>query len=336
MSQPALTTRSLLELIGWFERSRQPIVDAQGQRLYGVPAGQMGRHTAWSEEQVADWTECIGYAASFAAPCGDELVPVELEEEDENPERFRYRCPETFRKKWVAASHVAVHAVRTAKLLHLVADLVAIPQALRRSLETAALADVLWHLGTMRIGNVHVDAWLVRGLSASVEQVLAYFEDPARPDKGVIFTAGATLPRSIRPPRDYRIIPIADVLVMHTAKPCFDIDLIERLLVAAPGTPLAKSHPVQWNAYTKTLRITTRPHATWPVKGPRQIAAVQYLYDQSLHGRWWVPAHEILAAVYGGQNQGRSRRMQNLFAGNNYWEEFIVADGNGSYGFKMS
>lgn len=58
---------------------------------------------------------------------------------------------------------------------------------------------------------------------------------------------------------------------------------------------------------------------------------VGHLFERLENNRRWVPAHEILAAVYGPKKSGRSQRIQNIFSGNLIWEDYIAGDGSGHY-----
>lgn len=334
MSQKNLKTRSLLELIDVFERSSNAVAGSAGQRLHGVPGWDLARPSALSDRDMAAWTERIGYAGSYPAIRGDERIPVDLDE-DEHPERYRYRCPQTFRIKYVAADHVAVHAVPAVKLLTLLADLLGIPQAHRRGIAMPAIDGVLWNLGKMRIGNAQVDVWLARGLASCIEQVFAHFEGASLPEQGLIFTTGQSLPGIVPPPRSYRIVPITEVLVDYAVTPHIDTDLIHRLLLAPAGSKEEKSLPVRFDPYTNTLTIATKSDKPWSIKGVKQIAVVSYLFEQFEKGRRWVPAREILNVVYGPNKSGRSQRIQNIFSGNSVWTEYIAGDGQGHYGFNL-
>lgn len=334
MSSSPLSTRSLLELIDLFEQSSQSITDAEGQRLRGVPGWDLSRRTALSGHDLAIWTECIGYAGCYPAPCGDESVMVDIEEDDESG-RYRYRCPETFRKKYLPAEMAAVYAISTKKFLNYLADLLAIPQALRQDIAAPVIDNVLWNLGKMRIADALVNVWLARGLAPSVERVFDHFQTASLPEQGLIFTTGSALPSIVHPPRNYRIIPISQVVVDNVVNPHIDVDLIHRLLLASPGTRVEKSLPVKFDPYSNTLVIATKSHKPWTIKGVKQVAVVRYLFEQYSNGRRWVPAHEILTAVYGNKKSGRSQRIQNIFSGNTQWEDYIANDGNGQYGFNL-
>jgi hypothetical protein len=330
--RPSLSTPSLLELLGLFERAHQRVSCIGGQRMRGVPAWSLRNLRHLSPDQVDAWTECIGYADSYPAPYGDDLVPVELEEDEDG--QFTYLCPETFRTKRVGADAAAVRAVSADRLLNRVADLLDIPQAMRRGIDAPAIADVLWHLGKMRVGNVHVDVWLVRGLTSSVEIVFRHFEQPALPDMGVILTTGAALPALVRPPRNYRVVPMGGVMLNHSRTPAVDIDLVHRLLGTAPGEQPETAPPVRFDMSTNTLHISTRSVEPWRVGGRKQIAVVKYLVEQFVKGRRRVGAADILLAAHGFRDAARGKRVASIFSGNDQWLDYIDHDEEG-YGIKL-
>ena len=212
MSQKSLSTRSLLELIDLFERSIHAVADGGGQRLHGMPGWELSRRAALSKRDRAAWTERIGFAGTYLAARGDECVPVDIEEDDD-PGRYRYRCPETFRTKYVAAELVSVHAVGDAKLLNYLADLLGVPQAQRTGITVPAIDGVLCRLGKMRVADTQLDAWVVRGLSSSADNVFEHFRTASLPEQGVIFTTVPAVPDLVLPPLAYRIIRIASALV---------------------------------------------------------------------------------------------------------------------------
>jgi hypothetical protein len=225
MPQTKLLTRSLLDLVDLFDQSSQSTIDAEGQRLYGVPGWVLSGISTLSDKQLEAWTDCVGYSAFFPAPSGEDRVAVEIEEDDD-PDRYSYRCPETFRKKYIGSATVAVRSVRIPQFLNCVADLLEIPQALRRGIETAAVDNVLWNIGKMRVAGMQVDVWVARNLSLSMEEVFRHLQDRALPDQGVILSTGGKLPAIIDPPRQYRVIPIRDVLVRQVSSPHIDTDLM--------------------------------------------------------------------------------------------------------------
>jgi hypothetical protein len=333
LSSKPLTTPSLLDLLDLFEQSAQPITDIDGQRLYGVPGWDLSRRTDLSDRELAAWTECVGYAGYYPAPCGDEHVLVEIEE-DADPGRYRYRSPETFRVKYIPTETAVVRAVTATKLLNYLADLLDIPRALRRGITTAAIDGVLWHLGKIRIGQIHVDVWLARGLATRIDAVFQHFGLTALPDTGIILTAGPALSAMIRPPRNYRIIPLTSVLTAHSAAPLIDTDLIRRLLLAAHGETTDRSPAVRFDESTNTLHITTRVIEPWTITGSKQIAVVKYLVEQFHNERHRVSAGDILVAAYGSRAAARNKRVASIFSGNTRWLDYIVLDENG-YGIQL-
>jgi hypothetical protein len=333
MSPKSLSTRSLLDLLDLFERSADAIADGDGQRLHGVPGWDLSRRATLSDRDLAQWTERIGYAGCYPAPRGDESVPVEIEEDDD-PGRYRYRCPETFRTKYVSADLVAVHAITDTKLLNYLADLLGIPQAHRRGITAPAIGGVLWNLGKMRIADAQVDVWLARALSSSIDRVFDHFRAASQPEQGLIFTTGQALPDIVPPPRSYRIVPIASVLVDYAVKPHLDTDLIHRLLVAPAGSKEEKSLPVRFDPYSNTLVIATKADKPWAIKGAKQVAVVKYLVEQFENGRARVSAGDILVAAHGSREAARGKRVPSIISSNSQWLDYIEHDDDG-YGIKL-
>lgn len=332
MSSKPLPTQSLLELIDLFEQSGQPIADGDGQRLRGVPGWSVLGQTSLTPKQLEQWTDCVGYAGSYPAPLDDDRVHVDLTEDDQL-DRYRYRCPETFRWKFVPAAEIAVYSVRPAPILNVVADLLGIAQALRKGIETPLLGDALWHLGRARIGPALTDVWLVRGLAQSVDDVFRHFNQTSLPEQGLILSSGGVLPQFVRPPRSYRFASLRSAFVDYVSTPCIDMDLLHRILAASPDGEIRPVLPVHFDEYTNTLTIRTKTEP-WTIKGERQAAAVRYMFEQAINDRWLLPAAEILGAAYADKKTARSQRMQNLFSGNTDWEDYIDNPEKGKYGFR--
>ncbi len=333
MSKNSISTQSLLELIGLFDRCGQPIGDGNGQRTYGIPSWEITAHTSLSPQLVAAWTDRVGYARHFPATRDDEEIAMELKEDDD-PSRYSYRCPETFRVKYVAADDVAIHSVKAAKLLHAIAELMNIPQALRKGIDVSPVAGGLWHLGKARIGAAHTDVWLVRDLSTSIVDVFRHFSSPSMPDQGLILSSGMALPEFVRPPKNYRFASLRDVIVDYAPKPSIDMDLLNRILATPADGTLRPVLPVHFDEYTNTLTIRAKAKP-WVIKGERQSAAVKYMFEQAINDRWVLAPDEILGAIYPDKKTARSQRMQNLFSGNAEWEDYIVNPEKGKYSFKL-
>lgn len=332
MSSNRLQTRSLLDLIGLFERSGQSIADPEGQRLRGVPAWDIIGRTALTPADIGEWTDHVGHAGHYPAFRDGERVPVELIEDGAG---YRYRCPETFRSKTVSAEAVAVHAVSPTKLLNAIADLLEISGVLRSGIDRPAIEGILWCLGKARVGPAMVDIWFARALAENVEQVFRLFLTTAVPEQGLILTSGEPLPDFVRPPRSYRFAAMNRVLVDYVAHPCIDTNLLHRILSLPADGVLPPVTPVHFDQTTQVLTIRTKKNP-WPIKGERQAAAVKYMYTQAQLGRWELDASEILAAAYPERKTEESRKglkMQRLFSGNTVWREYICNPQKGKYGF---
>jgi hypothetical protein len=328
------TTPSLLELSNLFERSRIGITSTEGEYLRGIPRWEMQRLPPVLAKKIQPWLDCIGYARQILVDRGDDRVEVDLMETDER-DIYQYRCPETFRMKLIPASEVAVHAVNPGRFLHHIAELLAIPMAFRKGIETPAIDGVLWHLGKASLGSAHVDIWLARGLAGSAEDVFEQLNSASLPDRGLVLTTGKPISKLIRPPRDYRVVLLSDVLIHSMAEPAIDKTVLYQCLIQTPGSPLQKTLPVQWDAINQTLTINIRTLKPWVIRGKKQAAAVDYLFKQAMNGRDWLPAQEILNAINPNAKTARAPRMQSLFSGTVDWTNYITTNGKGHYGFKL-
>ncbi|MCM8623147.1 MAG: hypothetical protein NFW16_15770, partial [Candidatus Accumulibacter sp.] len=228
---------------------------------------------------------------------------------------------------------VAVYAVRVPKFLHVVADLLDIPQALRRGIESPVIEGVLWKIGPARIGPARTDIWLVRGLASCIDDVFRHLHLPTLPDQGLVLSSGRVPPDFVQPPRNYRFAAMREVIIDYLPQPRMEIDLLQRILTSPANGTFRRVLPVHFDEYTNTLTIRSNPKP-WHIKGERQAAAVRYLYQQACNDRWRIPAHEILKAAF-PDTETRSRRMQNLFSGNPFWEDYIASDGHGQFGFRL-
>ncbi len=336
MRQQSLSTPKLLELFDLFERSDQSITDARGLALHGVPGWDLFGREVIGPEELSAWTECTGYAGMYPALRDDERVAVELHDDDD-PQQYWYRCPQTFRKKYVPASDAAVYAVSVHKILNRVADLLDIAVALRRGIDTPAIDGTLWRLGDARIGPGLTPVWFVRGLAQSVDEVFRHFASTTLVEQGLILTSGTLLPGYVRPPRNYRFASMRQVLVDYMPAPCMDMTLLHRILSSSADGVLPDVHVVQFDEANKvlTIRVKTTP---WHIKGVRQANAVNYMYRQALKDRWLLAASEILAAAYPERKTEESRRnlkMQSLFRGNPDWRNYISNPEKGKYGFSL-
>ncbi|HMW48349.1 MAG TPA: hypothetical protein PKC70_08645, partial [Cellvibrionaceae bacterium] len=318
---PPLTISSLLELTTLFEHS-SVFTDHQGQHLKGVPRGRL-KHSALSAAELADWSAIVGYTNTVAVRCEDRTLLLAIEH-DQASNGWFYRSPETYRKCAVALDDLAIIAISAAKLLHYLADLLAIPMALRTGIQSPAIPEVLWHLGKTRVQGMGIDIWCARHLTTQATLVIQHLKRRILPDTGLVLTFGPDLPEIVAPPRQYRWVALRQVLSQRGQGCGIDEDRLYRLLAHADFPDSASAHPVRFDSYSNTLVITTKSIAPWAIKGARQQAVVRYLVEQLFKDRRWIPSHEILSYVYGAQQQSHSRRISDIFRGNQLWKDYIT------------
>ena len=183
------------------------------------------------------------------------------------------------------------------------------------------------------MGHTLTDVWVARGLALSVDAVFQRLQQTDLSDLGIILTAGNSLPAIITVPRHYRIIPIKEVIdsTQNTAR--IDMEKLNQLVTGVNLANEISMSPVHFDEYTNTLNIRTNP-APWMIRGPKQAAAIKYMVEQTNKGRGELSAAEILNAAYGAQSIGRSRRMQNLFSGNEVWRDYITSHRKGFWKFQ--
>lgn len=334
MTRQPLSTPALFELLALFDKSISPVLDPEGNRLWGIPGWALPHPTVLDSKTLQAWAVRTGYAGSIGVPFGDELVAVDLVETDD-PAVYEYRCPETYGIRQVSAEQAAVLDVDSIQLLNELADLLNIAQVKRSGIRTPRIDRMLWHLGEARIGPVMTPVWMVRGLAWNVEQIYSSLLDTRLPDQGLILSAGHDLPGVIRPPRNCRVAYLRHALVDYVPSPCVDFHYLERVLTSSEEGIKPSALPVDFT--NGVLRIRTKP-AVWVVKGDRQLQAIAYMYEQAQEGRWELDARSILAAAYPDRPDPEDRRglkMQDLFKHNDQWLYFIANPRKGKYAFKL-
>lgn len=325
-----LHTQSLLELIPLFDQGRREILGFDGVRLRGVPAWELQDRLALSDTEREDWVSTTGTACYFPADGGDTHVSVDIEAGDD-VDSYRYRCPVTFKLVDVSAADVAVLTVADDRFLHLVAELLGIPKALRSGIDKPLADGTLWHLGKARIDRVHIDCWIARDTASSLATVIEHLADPKLPDQGIVLLTTPALSPLAQPPRNYRFIPLADTLSRDIEAPRIDIDMLRRMLQAPQGTSLRPALAIDLNEIMRTLTIRgiTEP---WHIRGDRQWTAVKYIHDEFLAERTVLKPEDVLNAVYGNRTQGHSQTLASLFRGSR-WKEFLEQPRKGEIRF---
>jgi hypothetical protein len=327
-----LSTQLLLDLIKLFEQSVQQVVDEDGQLLTGIPGWKLRQYEALDVEQISEWCDCIGYAGYYPAPYGNEHYDVDVIQDDES-DNYLYRCPETFRLRSIEPAEIAIYSPREELFLNAVADLLDIPMVHRSGIAQPDIQATLWRLGKVRVGHMLTDVWVARGLVFSLEAVFQRLQQTDLSDLGIILTTGNPLSRIITVPRHYRVVPIKEVIDSTQNVARIDMERISRLVNGANFIDENPMSPVHFDEFTSTLTIRTNP-TPWVIRGPKQAAAIKYMVEQSNKGRWELTAAEILNAAYGAQSIGRSRRMQNLFSGNEVWRDYITSHRKGFWEFQ--
>ncbi|HMV58051.1 MAG TPA: hypothetical protein PKH05_05510 [Nitrospira sp.] len=327
----SLSTHLLLDLIALFERSATPQSVREGSPLPGVPGSEVFCMTGIGEDQRTVWLNRIGDAAAISISTDDGPVVVEIEDGDNGA---YYRCPITFRQRLLTDNQAGLFAVDEPVFLNHLADLLAIPQAFRRGIGNPAIDGKLWCLGKARVGTLHTDVWVVRDLHGSYDEIFRYLSDPNQPDQGVVLTTSTGLPGRLERPRRYCFVSLADVLCEVAGKAAIDGQMIFRCMTSPAGADMRPSLPVEYDELSGVLRINGKE--PWTIEGPTQRGIVRQLYDAYCKGHEAVKAGVLLKAVgCGGEQHGKSKKMQDVFSGNPKWKHYLHAPEHGMYAFKL-
>ena len=327
-----LTNPLLRDLIKLFEISNAEISSGDGQHTLGIPAWNLRRYADLTRQQLADWFTLVGYADYCFAPYYEEDVDVEIEVDDSGS--LGYRCPETYRWHSVTEDEIAIYTPKTELFLHTIADLLEIPQAFRGGIDKAVIENTLWKLGKVRIGRSEVDVWIAKRFCRNDRAVYTHLERPEIPELGILLTTGNGVSDMLRRPKRFQIVSLLEVLWPSSGAVTFDRSLIDCVITHSVPSEQEPMSPIMFNEFTKTLTLNNHP-TPWVIGGEKQVAAIRYMVEQAKKGRWELTAAEILNAAHGGQQYGRSRRMQNLFSGNEVWLNYIHSIKKGVYGFKV-
>lgn len=325
------STRLLLDLIALFEQSATLQSVREGSPLPSVPGSEVARMQTIGAAERETWLNRIGDAAAISIATDDGPVVVEIEDGDNSA---FYRCPITFRQRLLTDEQAGLFAVDEPVFLNHLADLLAIPQAFRRGIANPAVDGKLWCLGKARVGTLHTDVWVVRDLHGSYDELFRYLSDPNQPDQGVVLTTSRGLPRRLERPRRYYFISLADVVCEVADKTAIDGQMIFRHMTSPTGADMRPSLPVEYDEFSGVLRINGKE--PWTIEGPTQRGIVHQLYDAYCKGHEAVKAGVLLKAVgCGGEQYGKSKRMQDVFSGNPKWKQYIHTSEHGMYTFKL-
>ena len=322
----------LPELLELFEQSGHPQVTREGRGVPGVPGWALPDCFSGDEQALRQWFDEVGEAGTIQVSSDDGPVVAVLEDDDSGD--CTYRCPVTFKRRRLPRQQGALYSVREQPFLTCLADLLSIPQAHRKGITSPAIDRILWQLGRARIGTYHTDVWITRNLHENIDDICRYLDDPRQPDQGVILTTSAELPARFATPRRYCVIPISEVIIIDGESIAIDTDLLHRRMTSPAGTDHRPRLPVDYDEFNGILKI--RGKEDWVIEGDIQRGAVHYLFDAYCNGRTAVKAAEILKAVgCGGEQFGKSQRMQDVFSGNPRWRDYLHTVERGMYAFKL-
>lgn len=325
------STHLLLDLIALFERSAVLQAVRDGSPLPGVLGSEVARMPSIGASEREAWLNQVGDAAAISVATDEGPVVVEIEDSDDGA---FYRCPTTFRQRMLTDDQATLYAVDDPKFLNYLADLLAIPQAHRRGIAKPAIDGKLWCLGKARVGTLHTDVWIVRDLHGSYEEIFRYLSDSSQPDQGVVLTTSTGLPERLERPRRYCLVSLADVVSEVADQTAIDGQMIFRCMTSTTGADMRPSLPVEYDEFNGVLCINGKE--PWTIDGPTQRGIVHQLYDAYCKGHEAVKASVLLKAVgCGGDQYGKSKRMQDVFSGNPKWKQYLHTVERGKYAFKL-
>ena len=271
----------------------------------------------------ARWLKCVGYATAKPDD-GDDCGEFELEFDPNDCTRLRYHP--RLRTDWVSflMDEAALFAANMPVVLAAISDLLGIPGALRKA-ETQ-LANVLWLLGTVRVGNKSIPVYLARKFSQHQRAILTHLLRPELPDFGLVLTMCRQPVNLEFPlPRQLKVIRLADLLAQNTIA-TVDREKLARV-VGSQGQSLAAQAPlIQFDSVANTLTLAgiAKP---WVLHGDKQAKAIAYLVGELKKGRESVSSSELLRA-----SGGRSPSILQLFDGGP-WREYLSSPVRGQWRF---
>ncbi len=333
-----LTTPALIELTEVFEKSDSPQSDLEGLRVQGVPGWDLCKFARITPAITSHWLNKVGYAGTMPAYRGDEKVQVEITElDDSDSSKFQYRCPETFLMRRVAASAIAVYAVKAEVYLDYIAELFGIHNAARSGAKQAPILGCLWKLGSARIGPSQVPIWFVRELGVKLDKVITHLNDVSVNPGGLLVTSGFDLPKNIQFPKNFRVVRLQEALVEFTRFSQLDFTYLERLMSQPVGALAIKTGKVYFNESTSTLSIATIKEP-WKIGGVKQPKAVQRMYQAACSDIWELTHAEVLDAAYKGapESERKGKTIHDLFKKNDKWKTYLRLTRRGHIAFNLA
>ena len=270
------------------------------------------------------WLKCVGYATAKPDTDGDDDGEFNLEFDPKDNSRLRYHP--RLRTDWVSIpmDEAALFAANMPVLLAALGDLLDIPGALRKA--DALLADVLWDLGSVRVGNKSIPVYLARKYCLNQRAVLTHLLHPELSDFGLVLTMCRQPVNLEFPlPRQLKVFRLVDLLTQD-AMATVDREKLARV-VGSQGPNLAAQAPlIQFDPVANTLVLAgiAKP---WVLHGDKQAKAIGYLVGELKKGRETVNSSELLRA-----SGGRSPSVLQLFEGGPF-RAYLVSPTRGQWGF---
>lgn len=332
-----LSPQTTVNLIDAFEYSGNKILNSVGQTITGIPCRQLSRFFDVPICQSAqNFLSTVGYAGSYESIFEDELVQVEIEE-DEEPSRVRYRCPETFRLQYLPLEETSVVQVNPDQFLNYIAELLEIESFQRKGIKSPIIRDYLWKLGSARFYNgFYIPVYFVRSINRDLNKIIDSLA--AEKTQMILLTSSSLLPERIKWPDGVVVCILKDAVVQHLPETKLDTEWIYKKSISGGeySAEMQDDFPVQYDAVRQALSIKGKPD--WHIRGAAHAAAVKYMVDQARMGNWELQAKDILVAACTNGKIGRSRTMDSLFTGNREWDQYIEkVDGkHGKYRLKLN
>ena len=286
----------------------------------------------WPRLQNADnfdealWLKCVGYATAKPdnGEDGDDGGEFDLEFDPNDSTRLRYHA--RLRTDWVSIpmDEAALFAANMPVVLAALGDLLGIPGALRKA--DALLADVLWLLGTVRVGNKSIPVYLARKYSQHQRAILTHLLHPELSDFGLVLTMCRQPVNLEFPlPRQLKVFRLVDLLTQD-AIASVDREKLARVVGSQGQSLVAQAPLIQFDSVANTLTLggVDKP---WVLHGDKQAKAIAYLVSELKKGREAVSSSELLRA-----SGGRSPSVLQLFDGGP-WREYLSSPVRGQWRF---
>ncbi len=228
------------------------------------------------------WVIRDGHLTSLLVPVLDSEEEVEVDIDYER-DTFSYRCPGAMARVITRPlTEIALYAVNLDAWMDEICDLFEIEPS-RRARRREVIAEHLWHLGDVRIGNTHRFApiYLARRLESSGPEWRKALLDAKRPSPGIVLTAREI---EIELPNRHQACAIDLILVNSGNEITCDTDLLNRLL---KGTAANANDPDEYfDTDSGELKLACATHPKI-FKGKQKEVISMFWKVRDQHGIKW-------------------------------------------------